>query len=89
MSAHPGEGTSLGTYSAHYFPRLIVSHFHHEFGLNFGVLMPRAAVQTEAHRQTHTQLAAAPTWCMQELLAEGLPELSQPRKTNVISPEGL
>lgn len=45
MSAHPGEGTSPGTDSAHYFSRLIGSAQIHNGNVKFGVGVPRAKPQ--------------------------------------------
>ena len=71
MSAHPGEGNSLGTYPAHYFSRLIVSHFHYEFGLNFGVLAPRTKLQ---HKHSGSRAPSQPSaHCCTRALRAGAP----------------
>lgn len=84
MSAHPGEGTSPGSYSAHYFSRLIGSRFHYEFGLNFGVGVPRAKLQWK-RRLAGSLPVQLTAWGTQELLSGGR-HLSQPGKAQMLFP---
>lgn len=83
MSAHPGEGTSPGTDSAHYFSRLIGSAQIHNENVNFGVGVPRAKLQWK--RLAGSLPAQLTAWGTQELLSGGR-HLSQPGKAQTLFP---
>lgn len=87
MSAHPGEGTSPGTDSAHYFSRLIGSAQIHNENVNFGVGVPRAKLRWK-------RLAGSlpsTTYCLGHAGAPVWREASQPARegTDIIPPARL